>query len=221
MNEAYEAACYMVGPLPTNCYVIRKKASSSCLVVDPGPGASALAEKLKDQGLTPAAILVTHGHSDHVDGLAALMEGLAREGLKIDGLQAWSAESERDVFSDPGQNVSEMITGERKTYAVDSYMKDGEERTFGGMKVVCLYTPGHTAGGCSFYLPDAGVVFSGDSLFSGSVGRTDFPGGSMSALVRSVSEKILTLPENTDVLPGHGDFTTVAREKVGNPYFYF
>ena len=219
MNENFEAVCLPVGPLPTNCYVIKRKESDECLIVDPGPGAGALADRILAKDWKPAAILVTHGHSDHVDGLADLQAVLA--GKTGDEVPSYSAESEKDVFVNPEENVSPMITGEAKTYSVDRWLTDGEEITLADILIRTLYTPGHTRGGCSFYLPEAGVVFVGDTVFAGGVGRTDFPGGSMSELIRSATEKILTLPDDTDLLPGHGDFTTVGREKIENPYISF
>ena len=219
MTADYEAACYFVGPLPTNCYVLKKKDRAECVIIDPGPGAAGIIDEIMKNEWVPEAILVTHGHSDHVDGLEALQEALLEKtGKKV---PSYAAESEKEVFANPSENVSEMITGKTKRYFIENFLTDDEEKEFAGMKVKVLYTPGHTRGGCSYYFLEAGVVFCGDTVFAGSVGRTDFPGGSMSALVRSATEKILSLPEDTDILPGHGEPTTVGREQEENPYFCY
>ena len=110
------------------------------------------------------------------------------------------------------------MMGQSKTFYADIFLKDKQELDIAGFHIVVLHTPGHTPGGCCYYFPYEDVIFTGDSLFCGSIGRTDFKGGSMSDLVRTVKEKIMTLPEHTEVYPGHNDTTTIENERMYNPY---
>lgn len=221
---------YVVGPVQTNCYVVANIQTKECFVVDPGASGKKLAEKIRESGYTPVAILLTHGHFDHAGGAADLAEEF--------GLKIYVHEAEADTLKDPEKNVSWMI-GASETYGADIYLHEGEELELAGMKITVIHTPGHTVGGCCYYLPEEAVLFSGDTLFAQSVGRTDFPGGSMSQIVRSIKEKLLVLTEQTasqeeqqdaksqmsesahrdiTVYPGHNDITTIETERNYNPY---
>lgn len=214
---------YVVGMVQTNCYVAINDSTQECFVVDPGASGKQLAEKIREGGYTPVAILLTHGHFDH----AGAAETLAKEF----GVSIYAHEAEADTLKDPQKNVSWMV-GTKESYKADVYVKDGEELNLAGFSIRVLHTPGHTEGGCCYYLPEEAVVFSGDTLFAQSVGRTDFPGGSMSQIVRSVKDKLLVLTERksehidalgqtkTDitVYPGHNEFTTIETERKYNPY---
>lgn len=200
---------YMVGPVQTNCYFAVNTESGEALVIDPGAEPGMLAEKLRKLKADPKAILLTHGHFDHADGARALAEEF--------GIKIYAHEAEREVLADQEKNVSWMI-GERKTYSADVYVKDEQELDLAGFHIRVFLTPGHTCGSCCYYLPYEDVLFSGDTLFAMSVGRTDYPTGSMSAIVRSIREKLMKLPENTMVYTGHGDFTTIETERMYNPY---
>ena len=152
---------------------------------------------------------MTHGHFDHVMA--------AEELAGIFGVKIYAHEKEQDTLENPGKNVSLMVGG-RDAYHADVYVKDGEVLELAGMKVKVLHTPGHTAGGCCYYLEEEGALFSGDTLFCQSVGRTDFPGGSMSEIVRSIKEKLMALPDEVRVYPGHMDLTTIGKERAYNPF---
>ena len=206
---------YVVGPVQTNCYVVINEENKECLIIDPGASAKQLAELIRKDELTPVAVLLTHGHFDHAGGA----EDLAKEfDIKI-----YAHEAERDTLGNPQKNVSWMV-GASESYRADVFLKDEEVITLAGFDIKVLHTPGHTEGGCCYYVADEDVVFTGDALFAQSVGRTDFPGGSMSQIVRSVQDKLLSLNEagnlETDIMvyPGHGDPTTIETERMNNPY---
>lgn len=200
---------YVVGAVQTNCYFIINEDTKEVLIVDPGDAAKQLAQKVKDDGLTPVAILLTHGHFDHAGRAKALAEEF--------GIKIYAHEKEKRTLEDPEYNVSWMV-GSSEVYSADEFLKDEQELDLAGFHIRVLYTPGHTEGGCCYYFPYDNVLFSGDTLFCMSVGRTDFKGGSMSEIVRSIKEKIMVLPEDTTVYPGHNDVTTIENERMYNPY---
>lgn len=200
---------YVVGPVQTNCYLITNKTTNEMIVIDPGAEAPKLISKIKDSNACLKAILLTHAHFDHA--------GAAKQLADEFGVDIYVHEKERDTLTDPQMNVSIML-GQPQTYHADVFLKSDEELEIAGFKIRVLFTPGHTPGGCCYYFPYEDVVFTGDSLFCGSVGRTDFKGGSMSDLVRTVKDKLMTLPDNTQVYPGHNDFTTIENESMYNPY---
>jgi len=193
-----------VGMIQENCYIAYGEESSQALIVDPGDWADRLIELLTEKKLTPVAILLTHGHFDHIGGVEAL-----REHYKI---PVYATKAEQEVL----QNTAMSMAG--FTLKADEIVSDGQELLLGGMKVKVLETPGHTPGGCCYYFPEEGALFSGDTLFCESVGRTDFPGGDMSKLVRGIREKLMTLPEDVTVYPGHMEETTIGHEKIYNPF---
>ena len=207
--------CNVVGMVHTNCYIVTNEETKECFVIDPGAAAKQLAEKIRQDNLTPVGVLLTHGHFDH----AAAAEDVAKEfGIKI-----YAHEAEADTLHDPQKNVSCMV-GLDESYDADEFLKDNQVIHLAGFEIKVIFTPGHTAGGCCYYVEEESVIFSGDTLFAGTVGRTDLPGGSMSQIVRSVQEKLMTLNEagnlETDIMvyPGHNDPTTIETERMENPY---
>lgn len=200
---------YVVGAVQTNCYIIINEDTNECLVVDPGASANQLASRIKADGLKPVAILLTHGHFDHA--------GAAQELAEEFDILVYAQEAEEDTLKEPRKNVSWMV-GKAESYTADVYVKDMEYLNLAGFAMQVLHTPGHTEGGCCYYFKENDVLFSGDTLFAQSVGRTDFPGGSMSQLVRSIREKLMVLPDETTVYPGHNDITTIKTERNENPY---
>ena len=203
----------ILGGYQTNCYVLRKDDSAKdCLIIDPGLEAGELIEFLDEQKLNPVAMLITHGHIDHIAGVAALRNRFAEIKVYIHNLDA-------EMLSEPTNNLSAMAGSAFVTEAEDVSLKEGDVIDLAGVKLLVLHTPGHTPGGISLYSKQDGVVFVGDTLFADSIGRTDFPGGSMSQLLAGVREKLFTLPEETQVYPGHGPATTIAAEKAHNPFF--
>lgn len=200
---------YVVGVVGTNCYFIVNEQTKECLIIDPGDNADALAQKIEAGGYVPQAILLTHGHFDHIMGVEGLR---GRYDLPV-----YVHEADAEMLERPDLNCGMMI-GTSVSVKADKILRDGDKLALAGMNIEVLHTPGHTPGGVCYYFPKEEVVFSGDTLFFESVGRTDLPGGDMSALVRSVREKVLKLPDLTIVYPGHGEPTKISTEKQYNPF---
>lgn len=199
----------VLGVCQTNCYFVYREGSSQALVFDPADKGDYIYNGLKEKGFTVAAILLTHGHFDHIWGVEALKE--------LSGVKVYAYEEEREVCENASVNVSKGA-GRPCIVQADTYLKDGEEKTIEGISFKLLATPGHTKGSCCYYFEDDKILISGDTLFQESVGRTDLPTGSMSTLVRSVKEKLMPLPEDVRVYPGHGEATTIGYEKQYNPF---
>lgn len=204
---------YIVGPVQTNCYFIINKDTKELLVVDPGASGGRLAEFVKEKGYRPVAVLLTHGHFDHAGGVDDFQAAFSDAEIPI-----YAHIDEEETLENPELNLSASMDWNQHSYRADVFVRDGQKLSLAGFDIEVLHTPGHTPGGCCFYIPDEGVVFCGDSLFAGSIGRTDFPGGSASQLVQSVKEKLLVLPEETGMYPGHEGVTTVGEEKRYNPF---
>lgn len=200
----------ILGAVQTNCYLLENREKGEAVILDPADEAAEIAAALTEKDLQAAAILLTHGHFDH--GLAAA-ELSARFHAPIH-----AAEAERELLSDPYLTASFLVPGVSYCLKPDVLLSDRQELTYAGIRLLVLHTPGHTAGGVSFYLPDYQVVFSGDTLFCGGIGRTDLPTGNMGQLLRSILNVLLELPDGVMVLPGHGGSTTVGLERRYNPY---
>lgn len=201
--------CRVVGPVQTNCYIFQNNETKECILVDTGDEAERLIQYLEVNELKPVAILLTHGHFDHISAVKQLREKY--------GATVYAAEKEREVLKNTELNLSGQMT-DAISLDADYWLDDGEEIELLGEKVCCILTPGHTCGGMCFYFPEEAVLFSGDSLFAESVGRTDFPTGSMSELIRSIRSKLFVLPPEVKVYPGHGPATTIENEKLYNPF---
>lgn len=202
---------YVVGPVATNCYFLVNNKTKECIIVDPGASGLQLVKRIEEQSLKPVAVLLTHGHFDHAGDA-----GYIADHYKV---SIYASELEKETLGQPEINLSASMGGLGEVYRADVFLKDCEEITLADFRIRVLSTPGHTPGGCCYYLVDEMVLMSGDSLFSGSVGRTDFPGGSMSELIRSLREKVMVLPPSVKVFPGHDDMTTIEQETYYNPYF--
>ncbi len=199
-----------VGPFQENCYVIGDEASGAGAIVDPGDEATRIALAVEQTNLEIGRILVTHAHIDHVGAVGALAEEYACPVLM-------HAEAEPMLKQLPTQA---MMMGLRfgKVPSVDRHLEDEEVLEIGGLRLRSLYTPGHAPGHLALYVEGEGLVLSGDALFAGSVGRTDLFGGDMEVLMRSINERLLTLPDETRVYPGHGPQTTIGAERAHNPF---
>jgi len=208
----------VLGMLQTNCYFLYRDGEKEAIVVDPADTGVNIYATLQRNGFRVAGILLTHGHCDHIWGVDALRDAAnaAAESDGLDSVKVYAFEDEREVLKSTHFNLSDLLGRPFTSYA-DVYVKDGQEITVAGMTCKVVHTPGHTIGGCCYYFEEAGFLISGDTLFAESVGRTDFPKGSMSTLVRSIKDRLFVLPEETKVYPGHGDATTIGHEKQYNP----
>lgn len=198
----------------TNCYVVAADTGGAAAVVDAPPDVAGIEKLLAKHDLYPAALLVTHGHVDHTGGSGEL--------VRRTGVTAYVHPDDDFLTLDPGAQLRNIFgfpaeeDMEPPQHFAD--LEDGQVLQLAGFEFEVLHTPGHTPGHCCFYLRDEGILFSGDQLFAGSIGRTDLPGGSYEQLMVSMRTKVLPLAEDTDVLPGHGPATTLARERVANPF---
>ncbi len=199
----------IVGPVQTNCYFVMNMDIKKCIIVDPGEEADKLIAYMEKKEVTPVAILLTHGHFDHIGAVEALRNRY--------GIEVYANRAEENTLKEPGINLSSQL-GNVISIKADHLLEDGQVIELMGEKITCLHTPGHTEGGMCYYFEDAACLFSGDTLFQESVGRTDFAGGSMSDIVNSLKNKILTLLDDVKVYPGHGMMTSVGHEKKYNPF---
>lgn len=205
----FQIESLVLGMMGTNCYLARNRETGAMLIIDPADTPEQIHDKVRRLEGTPEAVLLTHGHFDHIGAAEAIRQRY--------GIPVFALDKEREVLEDPGKNLSAMF-GAGYTLKADRYLRDGDVLELAGAGIRVLHTPGHTVGSCCYYLEQEAVLFSGDTLFRCSVGRTDFPTGSMSQLHEALHGKLLTLPEETLVLPGHDASTDIRYEKMFNPY---
>ncbi len=207
-----------------NGCTIHLREGGPCWIIDPGlpPQAKQIAQHVKDKSLTPQAIVLTHGHMDHIAGIDEVRELLATcpaEGGGCETIPVHLAREEWPALSDPAHNLSDRVGVGVATRVRDPVdLPPGETLELDGTSWRILDTSGHSPGGRSFYCSELGIVFVGDALFAGSVGRVDFPHSDGPTLIRNIREHLMTLPEDTRVVPGHGPETTIGREKATNPF---
>ena len=198
----------VVGMVQTNCYVLSNVKTKKAVLVDPGDQASVICNYLREEGLELEGILLTHGHFDHITGVNGVLENYH--------VPVYAYEAEQAMLADERLNCSVKV-GEAATVTGVNYKKADETFEAAGFPVKLIGTPGHTKGSCCLYFEKNECLFSGDTLFLESVGRTDLPTGNSSAIIESVNA-LMNLPENTYVFPGHGPATTIKYEKANNPY---
>jgi glyoxylase-like metal-dependent hydrolase (beta-lactamase superfamily II) len=228
-------ASFPAGPWQTNCYVVATEPGAECLILDPGMGAAdGVRELVAEHRLKPVAVVLTHGHLDHMFSVAPLCGGY--------DATCWVHPDDRGLLADPlramGPETHQLLaqlTGGSTSFAEPDDVReltDGAVLEVAGIRLDALHAPGHTEGSVMYrtdYPAGAAseaagggeidqLVFSGDVLFAGSIGRTDLPGGDHATMLRSLRSKVLPLPDSTAVLPGHGPQTTMARERATNPY---
>jgi hydroxyacylglutathione hydrolase len=222
-------AGFPAGPWGTNCYVVATGAGAECVVVDPGKDATAGVEQVvREHRLKPVAVLVTHGHVDHMWCVAPVAGGY--------DATAWIHPDDRHLLTDPmagmSRETSQMLLGASYEWAEPDDVRelaDGQALELAGVRFLVDHTPGHTEGSVTFRTPyevstpldqpaPSEVMFSGDLLFAGSIGRTDLPGGDHPTMLRSLTDKVLPLADDIVVLPGHGEQTSIGRERATNPF---
>lgn len=200
-----------VGPLEVNCFILGCEETRKGVVIDPGGDPEEIIAAVERLGLSIRHIINTHGHFDHIGANRALKERLGA-GLMIhadDAPMLGRAAVVARAYGIPGENSPQP----------DEFLTDGMEIVFGKHRMTVLHTPGHSPGGCCFYLEAEKMVITGDTLFADSIGRTDLPGGSHQRLLESVRTRLFTLPDDVAAYPGHGPGTTIGHEKRFNPYF--
>jgi len=204
---------WIVGPLATNCYIIICEKTNKALIIDPGFSTEETKDILNEivqHGFKVENILNTHGHSDHISG-----NGILKAFTKADII---IHKDDASMLTDPSRNISRMLGRDVTSPKADRLVEDGEIIRVGDLKLRVIHTPGHTKGSISLLCEEEKVVFTGDTLFAGSIGRTDLPGSSFEEIMHSLKEKLMNLPEETVVYPGHGGKTTIGREKRMNPF---
>jgi hydroxyacylglutathione hydrolase len=202
-----------LGSIQTNCYIVDNQ-DRSCLIFDPGGEGKKLINLLNSRGLKPCAILLTHTHFDHI--------GAVDEVRNYYKIPVYVHKQEEKWLGDPSLNGSQFFTMIEpiKANPADIIISDEGAVKIGDFVFHVYHTPGHSPGSVSYYFAEAGVVISGDALFQGSIGRTDLPGGNQPQLLKSIHDKLLTLPEETYVLSGHGPVTTIVEEMDSNPFLH-
>jgi glyoxylase-like metal-dependent hydrolase (beta-lactamase superfamily II) len=204
--------CRVMGDFGTNGYCVRASPQAAeCIIIDPGLGAEELLDFVREHSLQPVWIILTHGHIDHIAGVDLFRQ-------HFPPVQVAIHQDDSVALRDPDENLSLMLGTPFDTDPADRLLKDRDILDLAGIHMQVLHTPGHTRGGICLYCEKDNVLFAGDTLFAGSIGRTDFPGGDYSQLIRGIREKILILPPRTLVYTGHGPTTTIEQEKQDNPY---
>lgn len=200
----------VVGELGVNCYLLADSTTKEGVVIDPGAESERILAAIKGKGIKVTSILNTHGHFDHVGANKKLTETTGAP-LRIN-------KEDEPYLSRAATSAQMYGLSSDNSPPPAAYLAEGDIISFGSHQLKVINTPGHSPGGCCFYLKNEGVLISGDSLFAESIGRTDLPGGSQAQLVGAIRAKLLTLPETTKVFPGHGPSTTIGHEKKYNPY---
>jgi hydroxyacylglutathione hydrolase len=208
------------GALQANCYLLAAGKGEPCVIVDPGQDAEEpVAQAIREHGLSPVAVVLTHGHFDHCFAVTPICDG--------DGIPGWIHPEDREMLSDPMKGISAETRAffggklEMREPADVRELTDQAVLDLAGLQLTVDHTPGHTRGSVTFRsgTEEGGrLLFAGDTLFAGSIGRTDLPGGDVRQMAQSLRTKILTLDDDTVVLPGHGPTTTIGRERATNPF---
>ena len=212
----------VLGMCATNCYAVFDGGAKTpggyvddgqlkeAVIIDPAADAACIEAMIARYNLRPVAVLLTHGHFDHLSAADAVRR---RYGIKV-----YAGNEERSVMNSSSSNLSLPFTGEGMTFEADEYFKPGEEFDFAGFRIGTIPVPGHTIGSVCYYFEEQKVLFSGDTLFAGSVGRSDFPTGNAGQLIRAIKSGLMSLQNDVKVYPGHGESTTIGCERVNNPF---
>lgn len=200
----------IVGEFEVNCYLYWEQDSKEGVIIDPGANSSTIINEIEELGITPIAILLTHGHSDHIGAVTKLKDQYA--------IPLYAGKGEEELLSSPTANLSAMLGLDIKAPPAEQWLVDEQVLSVGPVELRVLATPGHSPGGICYLDEKHNNLFCGDTLFYGSVGRTDFPGCSHQQLITSIETKLLTLPDGIICYPGHGPQTTIGGERTNNPF---
>jgi glyoxylase-like metal-dependent hydrolase (beta-lactamase superfamily II) len=209
-SRSIDVRAYVSDGIEENAYIVRGAASGSAVAVDPGGAAGAMAADLEKSGLRLEAILLTHAHFDHVEGVATL--------VRSTGAPVYLHPADRPLYDRAAEQAALFGIRVEKPPAPAHALEHGQRIERAGVRFEVRHVPGHSPGHVLLYVPDAGIAFVGDVVFAGSIGRTDLPGGDFHELMRSIREHVLSLPDETVLYPGHGPATTVGHERVSNPF---
>ena len=205
----YKIDSRILGMVGTNCYLLCNMDIKECVLIDPADSQDEISRMIDESGCSLKGILLTHGHFDHI--------GASNEVREHYGIKIYASCDEEKLLASPARNLSNAY-GMSLRVTADVLHNDGDILELAGLKIKAIHTPGHTAGGTCYYIESDKTLMSGDTLFAGSVGRTDYPTASSAAMMESLHDKLCKLPDDTDVYPGHGEFTTIGYEKQNNPF---
>ena len=205
-----ELRTLVVGPFAVNCYLYWDPESKDGIIIDPGLEAERIFAQVEKAGFTPKAILLTHGHGDHIAAVGAVKEHY--------DIPLYVGNGEEELLANPSANVSALIGEPITAPPADHLLDDEQPLSIGSINFRVLATPGHSPGGVCYLDENEAILFCGDTLFAGSIGRYDFPGCSLEKLMESIDQKIMKLPDDVICYPGHGPHTTVGNERATNPF---
>ncbi len=205
LNENFIVKRFVVGPLGTNCYLVADAAAGEACLIDPGSDPETIKSYISKEGLSLKFIINTHGHGDHIGANASFRAPI------------FIHRSDADFLTDPDKNLSRVFTAGIVSPRAGKLLEEGDIVKLGEHELKILHTPGHTPGSIS--VVTEGIAFTGDALFAGSIGRTDLAYGDHDQLIRSITDKLLTLKDDTVIYPGHGECSTIGEEKKSNPFF--
>ncbi len=199
------------GALQSNCFVVGCTEENKAIVIDPGDDVERIVQVLGDNDMEPIAAVVTHGHFDHIEGNARLVD-------HYPGLPVWCHPEDAAMLTSSMYNMSSLFTKAIKSPPAGKHLNEGDVVEVGQLRFEVLHVPGHSPGSICLHEPNHKVVFVGDVLFADGIGRTDFPGGNHARLIESIHAKLLVLPDDTTVYAGHGQSTTIGHERGANPF---
>jgi hydroxyacylglutathione hydrolase len=195
----------IVGPFEVNCYLAWNPGTRTCLILDPGDDADEIVEEIQTLELQPVGILLTHAHVDHIRGVGPVASRL--------DIPVWVHPADRALYASPDNALNPWLPKAENLPPISDV-----PNSLPGLEFTAIHTPGHTPGGVCYYFANSAILFSGDSLFAASVGRSDLPGGNHETLITSITSQLLGLPPETKVHCGHGPSTTIGQEKTSNPF---